>query len=62
MEDVKYIMVLWPYSQILMEHPRFKKCYLVQASDNQEHFDSAYFVPEDIYAEVYGELDKHRGY
>jgi hypothetical protein len=32
-----------------MDHPRFNECYLVQAFDGQEHFDSAYFVPEDIY-------------
>ncbi len=48
----KYIMVLWPESQMLMEHPRFNECYLVQAMSNQEHFDSAYFVPYDMYIEI----------
>jgi hypothetical protein len=54
-EAKKYILVLWPFSQIIMEHPRFRSdCYLLQASEDQEHFDSAYFVPEDIY-ETYRE-------
>lgn len=61
MEETKYIMVLWPYSQLFMDHPRFDECYLVQAIRNQQHFDSAYFVPEDIYAELHEELDKYRG-
>ena len=55
-------MVLWPYSQIFMDHPRFEECYLVQALSYQEHFDSAYFVPEDIYAELYEQLDQSRGH
>jgi hypothetical protein len=46
--DNKYILVQWPFSQKFMEHSNFNKCYLVQALDDQEHFDSAYFVPEYI--------------
>lgn len=48
----KYVMVLWPHSQEYMDHPRFDECYLVQALDGQEHYDSAYFVPIDLYREV----------
>jgi len=61
MEEGRYIMVLWPYSQLFMKHPRFNECYLVQASSEQQHYDSAYFVPEDIYAELYEELDQLGG-
>jgi hypothetical protein len=62
MEDAKYIMVMWPFLQIFMEHPRFDECYLVQALGDQEHFDSAYFIPEDLYAELYEQLDQLRGH
>lgn len=48
----KYVLVLWPYSQLVMEHPRFNECYLLQAFEQQQHYDCAYFVPEDIYDEV----------
>lgn len=48
----KYIMVTWPQSQDFMEHERFNECYLVQALEGQEHFDSAYFVPIDLWREV----------
>ena len=61
MDDNRYILVLWPYSQLFMGHPRFDECYLLQAIRNQQHHDSAYFVPEDIYAELYAELDKLGG-
>lgn len=59
MEERRYIMVLWPYSQVVMDHPRFHECYLVQALEGQLHYDCAYFVPEDIYAEVYAESDMY---
>jgi hypothetical protein len=62
MENVRYIMVLWPESQQFMEHPRFNECYLVQALEGQEYFDSAYFIPEDIYLESNEELDKLHGH
>lgn len=60
MEEKKYIMVLWPYSQIFMEHPRFKECYLVQSLEGQEHLNSVYFISEDIYGEIYDELNSLR--
>jgi hypothetical protein len=50
-------MVLWPYSQMLIEHNRFNECYMVHASDDQEHLDAAFFVPEDIYTEIFGNLE-----
>lgn len=46
---MKYILVLWPESQMLMEEFWFNECILYQAFDNQEHLDSAYFVPEERY-------------
>ena len=61
MEERRYIMVLWPYSQLFMDHPRFNECYLVQAFENQVYYDSAYFVPEDVYGELYAEIDLHGG-
>lgn len=48
----KYVLVLWPESQEFMEHPRFTECYLLQASNEQAHFDAAYFIPEDLFEEV----------
>jgi hypothetical protein len=51
-----YTLVLWPESQIFMEHPLFRqKCYLMQGIfDEQEHHDSSYFVPVWLYKEVLG--------
>ena len=44
-EDV-YVLVHWPWVQDLMEYPWFRQeCILYQAFDDQEHLDSAYFVP-----------------
>jgi hypothetical protein len=43
-EIMKYILVEWPDSQMLMEEEWFNKCYL---SD-----DSAYFVPENRWEEL----------
>ena len=41
-----YVLVTWPESQNLMEEPWFREeCYLCQSNGEQEHFDSAYFVP-----------------
>jgi hypothetical protein len=57
MELKKYILVQWPYSQIFMDHPRFNECYLLQASDNQQHYDAAYFIPEDLYEELKSKTD-----
>ena len=50
-----YELVLWPESQQFMEHPKFREsCYLCQAFDDQEHHDSAYFIPLWLYKEVTG--------
>ncbi len=39
-------LILWPEVQELMEYDWFRKeCYLLQAFEDQEHVDSAYFVP-----------------
>jgi hypothetical protein len=54
----KYVLVKWANSQVYMDHPRFDECYLLVALDNQEHFDSAYFVPIDIYREVDMKLEE----
>jgi hypothetical protein len=41
-----YVLVCWPWVQELMEYPWFRpECCLYQAFDDQEHLDSAYFVP-----------------
>lgn len=41
-----YTMITFPEIQDYMEEPWFKEeCYLVQAFEDQPHFDSAYFVP-----------------
>jgi len=46
----KYILVRWPKVQDMMEESWFRsECYLLQAFDDQEHIDSAYFVPEERY-------------
>ena len=43
----EYVLIVWPWVQELMEYPWFRKeCYLMQGFDDQEHFDSAYFVPK----------------
>ena len=49
-----YVLVQWPESQMLMEHPKFNECLFV---DNIEgHNDvggSAYMCPIDIYEEIF---------
>lgn len=45
LEDL-YVLVKWPFVQQLMEADWFRsECILYQAFDDQEHVDSAYFVP-----------------
>ena len=54
MEGKKYIIVVWPESQELMEHNRFSECFLINDDKGIDQFgSSAYFVPEDLYKEVY---------
>ncbi|MGF7040093.1 hypothetical protein [Mucilaginibacter lappiensis] len=44
--DELYILVKWPFVQDLMEYDWFKsECLLYNAFEEQEHIDSAYFVP-----------------
>lgn len=44
--DDLYVLVKWPFVQDLMEADWFRaECILYQSSDDQEYFDSAYFVP-----------------
>ena len=44
----EYILIAWPEVQDYMEEKWFRKeCYLCQAFDDQEHIDSAYFVPKE---------------
>ncbi|MFC0515163.1 hypothetical protein ACFFGT_13170 [Mucilaginibacter angelicae] len=44
--DDLYVLIRWPFVQDLMEADWFRsECVLYQAFDDQEHLDSAYFVP-----------------
>ncbi len=50
----KYILVQWPESQELMEHPRFNECLFVQDIEGHDEVgSSAYMCPEDLYEEVF---------
>jgi hypothetical protein len=52
-EHEEYVLVLWPWVQELMEYLWFRKeCYLLVAFDDQEHIDSAYFVPKRRIEEI----------
>ena len=45
---MEYTLVLFPEVQEYMEYNWFnKECYLLVAFDEQEHFDSAYFIPQN---------------
>lgn len=49
---MNYVLVLWPETQQLMEMDWFgSECYLCQAFGEQEHHDSAYFIPKERYEE-----------
>lgn len=44
--DELYILIKWPFVQDLMTYEWFRsECILHQAFDDQEHLDSAYFIP-----------------
>jgi|TARA_R110000851_G_scaffold325612_1_gene493731 hypothetical protein len=44
----EYILIQWPEVQDYMEKKWFRQeSYLCQAFDDQEHIDSAYFVPKE---------------
>lgn len=50
----KYVLVQWPESQELMEHPRFNECLLVQDLEGHEEVgSSAYMCPEDLWYEIH---------
>lgn len=50
---MKYILVQFPESQLLMEHPRFNECLFVQDIPGHEEVGSiAYMCPEDLYDEI----------
>lgn len=54
MNEIKYIVVKWPESQHLIDHDRFTECYLVNSYNGLEEFGScAFFVPEDIFNEIF---------
>jgi len=50
---MKYILVSWPESQLLMEKEWFNECILM---NDEAHLDeiggSAYFVPENRYLQL----------
>lgn len=51
---MKYILVQWPDSQKLMEHPRFSECIFCE--DIKGHVEvgsSAYMCPEDLWHEIF---------
>jgi len=44
----RYILVTFPDVQEFMEEDWFnEEAYLCQAFEDQEHYDSAYFIPEN---------------
>ena len=48
-----YQLITFPDVQEYMEYSWFtRECYLVMATDEQEHFDSAYFIPQQRIDEV----------
>jgi hypothetical protein len=48
-----YVLVLWPEVQNLMEYKWFRpESILYQARSEQQHFDSAYFVPLNRIIEI----------
>lgn len=50
----KYILVTWPESQMLMEHPRFSECLFVDYLEGHDDpGSSAYMCPEDLYKEIF---------
>lgn len=50
----KYIIVQWSESQYFIDHPQ---CYLMNPMEHNElQYDSAYFVPENVYNEIMSDL------
>lgn len=49
-----YVLVQWPESQMLMEHPRYNECLFVENIENHDDVgNSAYMCPIDIYEEIF---------
>lgn len=57
----RYILVQWPESQLLMDHPRFGECILGMDIDGHvEVGSSAYLVPESLFNELFNVSGKKR--
>jgi len=51
----KYILVMWPESQMLMDNDRFNECLFIQDIEGHDKVgSSAYMCPEDLYSEIFG--------
>lgn len=46
---MKYILVQWPESQMIMEQPWLYECFIAQSMDESQDWvgSAAYFVPEE---------------
>ena len=56
---MKYVLVTWPESQLLMEFEWFNECILMnEESHLTEIGSSAYFVPENLYDEFLKKMNK----
>jgi hypothetical protein len=53
MFQTKYILVTFPDTQLLMNHPRFDECISCQEIEGHPCPDSTYMVPEDLYEQIY---------
>ena len=54
MNETLYVLVRWPESQLLMEHPRFSECLFVMDIDGHEEVgSSAYMCPNDLFREIF---------
>jgi hypothetical protein len=57
----EYILILFPEVQEYMTEKWFRQeCYLCQAFEDQEHIDSAYFVPKDRVKKYNDNLKKEK--
>ena len=51
---MKYVLVQFPESQLLMNNPRFNECLFVQdIPGHDEVGSSAYMCPEDLYEQIF---------
>lgn len=61
----KYVLVHWPEIQNYVDNPRFKECYSCNALENSgddDDYQPAYMVPEDLYDEVMYKLEFPKKY